>query len=76
MFIGIFWRNNWIMLLIGVAGAVLFSLYLIHDLQRMMNGKAVQISPDEFVFASVSIYLDVINIFLMILQIVGAVQNS
>eukprot|EP00884_Botryococcus_braunii_P021183 jgi/Botrbrau1/7749/Bobra.0159s0178.1 len=77
IFIGIFWiRNNWVILVVGIIGAVLFSVYLIYDLQLMMGGKTVSISPDEYVFASISIYLDVINIFLMILQIVGAVQNT
>ncbi len=58
IFIGVFWiRNNWVILVVGIVGAVLFSVYLIYDLQLMMGGKTVSISPDEYVFASISIYL-------------------
>lgn len=40
------------------------------------GGKTVALGPDEYVFASLSIYLDVINIFLMILQLVAAFQRE
>jgi FtsH-binding integral membrane protein len=41
-----------------------------------VGGKTVALGPDEYVFASLSIYLDVINIFLMILQLVAAFQRQ
>lgn len=37
----------------------------------VMGGKQVAISPDEYVFASLQIYLDIIQIFLQILNIIG-----
>lgn len=40
------------------------------------GGKTVALGPDEYIFASLSIYLDVINIFLMILQLVAAFQRE
>jgi FtsH-binding integral membrane protein len=46
-------------------------VHLIYDLQLMMAGKSIQISPDEYIAASLSIFLDIINIFLMILTILG-----
>ena len=36
----------------------------------------VQISTEEYVFAALTLYLDVINIFLYILQIVGSSSRS
>lgn len=38
--------------------------------QKLMGGKQVKISPDEYVFASVQIYLDIVVIFLCKLQII------
>lgn len=53
-------------------GAFLFSLYLIYDTQMMIGGNhKYSISPEEYVFAALTIYLDVINIFLFILSIIG-----
>lgn len=53
------------------AGALLFSCYLVYDIQIMMDGKRIQISPDDYVLAALNLYLDIINLFLYILQILG-----
>lgn len=78
--IAAFWpwggARNWTIIGISFAGCFLFALYLIYDLQLIMGGKTVALGPDEYVFASLSIYLDVINIFLMILQLVAAFQRE
>ena len=56
----------------GAAGALLFSFYIIYDTQIMMGGKhKYAISPEEYIFAALNLYLDVINLFLYILMIFG-----
>ena len=56
----------------GAAGALVFSLYLIYDTQLMLGGKhKYALSPEEYIFAALNIYLDVINLFRYILLIVG-----
>ncbi|XP_030766228.1 protein lifeguard 1-like isoform X2 [Sitophilus oryzae] len=45
-------------------GALVFSVYLIYDTQLMMGGKhKYSISPEEYVFAALNLYLDIIYIF-------------
>lgn len=57
-------------------GALLFSIYLVYDTQLMMGGKhKYSISPEEYIFAALNLYLDIINIFLYILTIIGASRN-
>jgi len=57
-------------------GALLFSVYLVFDTQLMMGGKhKYSISPEEYIFAALNLYLDIINIFLYILAIVGGSRN-
>jgi FtsH-binding integral membrane protein len=57
-------------------GALLFSFYLVFDTQMLMGGKhKYAISPEEYIFATLSIYLDIINIFLFILQIIDSARN-
>jgi len=53
--------------------AVVFSMYLVHDTQTIVGGKHVtyQISVDDYVFAALVLYLDIINLFLYILHLVG-----
>jgi len=53
-------------------GALLFSVYLIYDTQLMMGGNhKFSISPEEYVFAALNIYMDIIMIFIYILQLFG-----
>ncbi|XP_058463789.1 protein lifeguard 1-like [Malaya genurostris] len=53
----------------SACGALLFSLYLIYDTQIMMGGNhKYSISPEEYIFAALNLYLDIINIFLFILR--------
>ena len=58
-------------------GVVLFSFYLLIDTQMIIGGKnrKYKIDADSYVLASVVLYLDIINIFLYILQIIGGGRN-
>ena len=56
----------------GSAGALVFSLYIVYDTQLMMGGnRKYSLDPEEYIFAALNIYLDVINLFMYILMIVG-----
>jgi len=65
-------KTKWVMVGYGSAGALVFSLYIIYDTQLMMGGKhKYSLSPEEYIFAALNIYLDVVNLFMYILMIVG-----
>ena len=51
--------------------AFVFSLYIIYDTQLIVGGKhqKYQYGVDDYVFATLSIYLDIINVFLAFLQL-------
>jgi FtsH-binding integral membrane protein len=50
---------------------LLFSGLLIYDTWRLRN----RYGPDEYVGAAVQIYLDLLNMFLAILRILGSRRN-
>ncbi|EYC42733.1 hypothetical protein Y032_0520g2850 [Ancylostoma ceylanicum] len=52
-------------------GALLSMLYLAIDIQLIMGGRQFELSPEEYIFAAMQIFLDILNIFLFILQIFG-----
>ncbi|CAF2562956.1 unnamed protein product [Rotaria sp. Silwood2] len=52
-------------------GAVAFSIFLAVDTQLIMGGKRHEISPEDHVFASLMLYIDVIYIFVYILSLFG-----
>lgn len=74
--IAIFIPGKTITLVYASLGALLFSVYLVFDTQLMMGGNhKYSISPEEYIFAALNLYLDVINLFLSILTIIGASRN-
>jgi FtsH-binding integral membrane protein len=64
IFVGIFWINKIVYLVIAGVSALLFSAYLIYDIQLIMGGRTYSISPDEYVFAALSIYLVSLGVWL------------
>lgn len=56
--------SNSFNLVIAIGGAILFSLFVIVDTQLMMN----YLSPEEYITATIQLYLDFINLFLYILR--------
>ncbi|KAF5294603.1 hypothetical protein FQA39_LY13362 [Lamprigera yunnana] len=57
-------------------GALLFSVYLVYDTQLMLGGNhKYSISPEEYIFAALNLYVDIINIFIYILTIIGASRD-
>ena len=63
-------HSRYSMIGFGVAGAIIFSLYLIYDTQLLIGGKhKYSISPEEYIFAALSIYLDITRIFMFVLMI-------
>ncbi|KAL1403297.1 hypothetical protein pipiens_005724 [Culex pipiens pipiens] len=74
--IAIFFPGKTITLVYASLGALLFSFYLVYDTQLMMGGKhKYSISPEEYIFAALNLYLDIINIFTFILSIIGASRD-
>ncbi|KAK9887713.1 hypothetical protein WA026_000034 [Henosepilachna vigintioctopunctata] len=53
-------------------GALLFGFYMVYDTQLLMGGDhKYAISPEEYIFAVLALYLDIINFFMFILTILG-----
>lgn len=63
-------------LVYAAIGCIIFSLYIIYDTQLMIGGThKYSLSPEEYVFASLNLYLDIINLFMYILSIIGNSRN-
>lgn len=74
--VAIFVKIRILTLVYASLGALLFSFYLIYDTQLMLGGKhKYSVSPEEYIFAALNLYLDIINIFLYILTIVSASRD-
>lgn len=52
-------------------GVMLFGIYLIIDTQMILGGKTIELSIDDYALAAMLLYIDIIQIFLYILQLLG-----
>lgn len=55
---------------------ILFSLFLIFDTQAIIGGRRVSLSPEEYILGAVQIYVDIIEIFLNFLELIGACTEN
>jgi len=57
-------------------GVLLFSIYLVIDTQMIMGGKSIELRIDEYALAALLLYIDIIQIFLYILQLLSNNNNN
>lgn len=69
---------QWLYMLYNGIGVLLFTFYIVFDTQLILGeygGHKVQFSIDDYVFAALTLYLDLINLFLRILALLGKRKN-
>lgn len=66
-----FFRAPLLMVIFDCIGLLLFGFYLIYDTQLILGTKSAMYSVDDYIMATMNLYLDLINIFLDVLSIVG-----
>ncbi|KAJ8017025.1 hypothetical protein DPEC_G00013480 [Dallia pectoralis] len=66
----------WLHGVYGALGALLFTMFLAIDTQQLMGNKRYTISPEEYVFATLNIYLDIIYIFSFSLSVFGTDRTA
>lgn len=65
---------KWMMMAYNIIGVLIFVMYIVYDTQLILGewgGHEKQFSIDDYCFASLTLYLDLINLFLHILQLLG-----
>lgn len=67
----IFFGSTTLELFLSVGGALTFSLFIIYDTQDMM----ARLSPEEYILATINLYLDIINLFVYILRALETVRR-
>ncbi|NXH61821.1 LFG4 protein, partial [Rhabdornis inornatus] len=71
-FLRLFFYCETIELVFAAAGALLFCGFIIYDTHLLMH----KLSPEEYIVAAVSLYLDIINLFLHLLHFLGAFNKK
>ncbi|ETE67119.1 Transmembrane BAX inhibitor motif-containing protein 1 [Ophiophagus hannah] len=59
----------WVHMLYSAICAIIFTLFLAYDTQLLLGNKRFSISPEDYVYGAIQIYVDVIYIFLSFLRL-------
>lgn len=57
-------------------GALLFGVYILIDTAIIMDGGKYGISNDDYVFCAMLVYLDMVNLFLQLLQLLARLKDG
>jgi len=71
-FILLFFNSEVMEVVLSIGGVALFSMFIIYDTQMIM----MKVSPEEYISASIELYLDMINLFIYILRILKAARRD
>jgi protein lifeguard len=61
---------------ICVLGVMVYSLYLLYDTQLIFGKVGAEFEVDDYILASLNVYLDIIQLFLYMLEIIGSLSNN
>lgn len=61
---------------IAILMSVVYSIYILVDTHMIMGGKNKELSLDDYVLGSIILYVDIISLFLKILQILGKKKDD
>uniref|UniRef100_A0A3P8SVK1 Transmembrane BAX inhibitor motif containing 1 n=1 Tax=Amphiprion percula TaxID=161767 RepID=A0A3P8SVK1_AMPPE len=65
----------WLHMLYAAIGAVVYTLFLVYNTQLLIGNRELAISPEEYIYGALSLYVDIVHIFLFILQVSGSATD-
>ena len=74
-FINIFIRSRFLDMLYCFAATALIGMYLVYDVQLISGKFGKEYSVEDYIFAAMELYIDIIRLFMQILKILGKMQK-
>uniref|UniRef100_A0AAY4EC29 LFG3 protein n=1 Tax=Denticeps clupeoides TaxID=299321 RepID=A0AAY4EC29_9TELE len=62
----------WLHMLYAAIGAIVYTLFLAYHTQLLMGNRAYALSPEEYIYGALALYVDIVQIFMFLVQITGA----
>ena len=75
-FFMIFYWVQYLQVILGCAGVLIYSMLLVYNTQLLVGGRKYQLSPEEYVFGALTIYIDVIRLFLRLLMLLRGLGRN
>lgn len=74
--INIFIMSNFLQLVIAGSGSVIFSGFILYDTKTIICNNTREYTKYDYVSASINLYLDILNLFLYVLQCLILTDNN
>jgi FtsH-binding integral membrane protein len=71
-----FTHNKVLHIIYSCLGVFFYSVYLIYDTQLIVGDKSRSIGVDDFIYAALMLYMDIINLFLHILRLLKLTSDN
>ena len=75
MFFLIFFQFSFLYVSCCGAGVIIYGMYLVYDTQLILGGKHIELGYDDYIIGAVLIYLDIVVLFVRILEIINALKK-
>lgn len=63
-------------LIYGYLGAGIFCMYIIIDTQMLMSGKSKSLAPTMYILGAITLFIDIVQLFLFILKILNGSESG
>jgi len=63
--------TQWVFLAWTALAIVIFSIYILFDLYLIIGENGVGYSKDDYIIAAMTLYIDIMRLFMEILRLVG-----
>ena len=74
--LSLFLRSQFLNLVYTLLCTVMVGMYLVYDVQLISGKFGIQYSVDDYIFAAMELYIDIIRLFLEILRILSKLQKN
>ncbi|OTF81968.1 glutamate receptor, ionotropic, N-methyl D-aspartate-associated protein 1-like protein [Euroglyphus maynei] len=67
----LFIQSRTVQIIYAAIGVAIFTIYLAIDTQAIIGGRELEISTEEYILAVIHLYINIVNLFLMILRLIS-----
>lgn len=69
------WFHRWLYFFYCVLCVILFGFYIIYDTKQIIGGLKEKFEIDDYVIATLALYTDIVNLFIVLLSLLGVVSK-
>ena len=74
--LAIIFKNYYLEFLFCLIGAIIFTIFLIYDTQKISQVDGNYLTIDDYIFAAIVLYIDIIRLFVYLLRILGRLSGK